>query len=240
MREVITPVLGGTAGFMAARYLGNLVAMNDWGTTDTKVAKTGAAALGIPATFMLARQMPGGMVARNQGSIVLGMGLAAAEAWLKDTKLLGGSPAAAQVTEGNGVLAPNGNGNGNGAPAADAGTGSYYDYPMNKQGQALSAYYDYPTNQQGQALSDDYYTAGMLGDSDPSDQSQVEATLNQMESGNGNGIEPVSTVIPTDTALVASSFPQWSPVKERFTNRSGRAHAGGMFARNLFSGMMGS
>lgn len=239
MREVITPVLGGTAGFVAARYLGNMAAMKDWGTTDTKVAKTGAAAVGIPATLMLAKRMPQGVVGRNSGAIVLGMGLAAAEAWLKDTTLLGGSPAAAQVTEGNG----NGNGNGvlappNGSPdeGGDAGTGSYYDYPMNKQGQALSAYYDYPYNEYGQALSDDYYTASMLSGGDPADQSQVDASMDTMETG----VKPVSTVIPTDMALKAHSFPQWSPVKERFANASGRAHAGGMFARNLFSGMMGS
>lgn len=47
--------------------------------------------------------------------------------------------------------------------------------------------------------------------------------------------EPVSTVTPTDLALPA---PRWLPdrkVRETLANRGDRAHAGGLFARSLFS-----
>lgn len=227
------PVAAGTVGFVGARYLGNMAAMKDWGTTDTKLAKVGAAALGIPATYFLAARMPS--VARNTGAIVLGMGLAAVEPYLRDTKLLSGAmatppPAPAAPSNGGGVLPGT-------APAIDA-PGEQTVVESGSDG--LSSYYDYPYNSEGQALGDDYYTAGMLGASDPADQSQVDASLDHMERGNGNGIKAISTVIPTDMALPAQTMPQWARVRERFANRSGRAHAGGMFARNLFSGMMGS
>lgn len=232
MRSVITPVAGGAAGFVAARSLGNMMAMRDLLTTDPKLAKTIAAGVGIPATFMLARRMPGSLISRNQGAIVLGMGLASAEAWLRDTPLLGGSRAAAAVTED---LPPPSNG------GALPGTAPEADMPgemtvVEGGGDGLSSYYAYPTSG-GQSLSDDYYTASMLGNTgDPANQSSVDKSLDIMESD----VEAVSTVIPTDMALRANSMPQFAPVRERFANRGDRGHAGGVFARHLFSGMMGS
>ncbi len=244
MTSVVVPVLGGTAGFITARYLGNMMAMRDLITTDPKLAKTIAAGVGIPATFALSRQMPGGIIARNSGAIVLGMGLAAAEAWLRDTPLLGGSRAAASVTEDLPPPPSNGNGNGNGNGLPLPGTAPLPDQPgemtvIENGGDGLSSYYDYPTNQEGQALSDDYYTAQMLGAADPSNQASVEKSLNSMEA-NGGDVPAVSTVIPTDLAMRAQSMPQFASVRERFVNRGDRGHAGGMFARHLFSGMMGS
>lgn len=214
MTSVVVPVVGGTAGFVAARYLGNMLAMRDIVTSDPKVGKTLAALVGIPATFMLARQMPTNIIARNAPVIALGMGLAASEAWLRDTPLLGGSPAAAAVLPD---LAP--------VPPSNGGS---------SDGDGLSAYYDYPVNAEGQALSDDYYTAGMLGDTaDPADQAAVEGSLDSMEA--------VSTVTPTDMAMRAHNWPQRRRVTEQFASGNGdRGHAGGMFARHLFSGMMGS
>lgn len=207
MRQVVTPVLGAAAGFVGARYLGNMAAMKGWGTSDPKLAKTATALVGIPAVAALSPRST--LIARNSGALMLGMGMAAAESWIRDTPLLGGSPAAAAVMED---IAP--------APSAAAAEGS------------LSSYYDYPTNAEGQALSDDYYTAGMLGNTgDPADQSAVEGSLDAMES--------VSTVIPTDLAMRAKSMPQFAPVAERFASGD-RGHAGGLFSRNLFSGMMGS
>lgn len=225
MREVITPVAGGAAGFVAARALGNFWAQKGWISTDPKMAKLAAAGIAIPATFLLAQRMPGNIVAQNKGAIVLGMGLAAAEAFLRDTPLLGGSPAAAQVTEDT-----------SSAPASLPGTAPLVDQPGEQTvvegGDGLSSYF-------GTAgLGGDYYTAAMLGQTDPADQSAVEASLDSMER-NGGDIA-VSTVIPTDLAMKASTMPQWAPIRERFANRGDRGHAGGMFARTLFSGMMGS
>lgn len=216
VKSVVVPVAGGTAGFVAARYLGNMLATRNVVTSDPKVGKTLAALVGIPATFMIARQMPGNIIARNAPVIALGMGLAASEAWLRDTPLLGGSPAAAAVLPD---LAP--------APPPNGGASSP------EGGDGLSAYYAYPTNAEGQALSDDYYTASMLGNTaDPADQSAVEGSLDSMEA--------VSTVTPTDMAMRAGVWPQRRRITEQFAGNGDRGHAGGMFARHLFSGMMGS
>lgn len=184
--DVIMPILFGTAGFMAARYAGNMAAEKDWGTTDTKLAKTGAAAIGIPLTFAVSAKYP--TVARHSGALVLGMGLAASEAWLRNTKLLGGSPAAAALTT-------------DAAPPAE-GAGSYYDYPTSGGQASLSAYYETPSL----------------------------------------GADMVSTVTPTDLALPAHTMPQAAKVREPFADPAAldKGYAGGMFARNLFSGMMGS
>lgn len=230
MSDVITPVLGGTAGFVGARALGNFWAQKGWLSSDPKVAKAIAAGVGIPATFLLAQRMPGNIVSKNKGAIVLGMGLAAVEAFVRDTPLLGGSPAAAAVAPDLG-------------PAPLPGTAPLVDQPGEQTivegGDGLSSYYAYPTNAEGQALSADYYTAAMLGATDPADQSAVEASLDSMEARGGD-VPAVSTVIPTDMALRAQTMPQWAPIRERFANRGDRGHAGGMFARTLFSGMMGS
>lgn len=221
MTSVVVPVLGGTAGFILARYIGNMIAMNDWGTADPKVGKTIAAVVGIPA--MVAMAPMNKMIAENSGAIILGMGMASAEAWIRDVPLLGGGPAAA-------VLMPNGNGNGlpgeepliveGGAPEeivggdTDGSIGSYYE-----------------TAASGLA---DYYSEGMLGGlgADPGNQGHVENAMNHMEA--------VSTVIPTDMAMRSSTMPQFASVSEPFVNQGDRGHAGGMFARQLFSGMTGS
>lgn len=216
---VAIPVVAGAAGFVIDRMLGNYIAMKGWGTSDPKLAKTAAAVIGIPAAFMVARKSP--LVAKNAGAIVLGMGLAAAEGWIRDTPLLGGSPAAAALTTD---IAP--------APAsASNGGGGGGDGTS-----GLASYYDYPINAEGQALSDDYYTAQMLGDTaDPANQAAVEMSLDNMEQP-----AAVSTVIPTDLAMPARTMPQWAPVRENFSNKGDRGHAGGLFSRHLFSGMMGS
>jgi hypothetical protein len=229
IRSVAMPVAYGTVGFVAARYLGNMAAMKDWGTTDPKLAKTGAAAVGIPVTFLAARKM-GGILKQNQGAIVLGMGLAAAEAWLRDTPLLGGSPAAAAVLPDS---AP--------APAPLPGTAPEVDMPgemtvieNGEEGDGMSAYHSAPMS----GMGDDYYTAGMLGKADPGNQAAVESALNRMERNGGD--RAVSTIIPTDLAMKAPSMPQWAPVRERFASQGDKGYAGGLFSRTLFSGMMGS
>lgn len=213
MKNIVAPVLGASAGFVAARYLGNMLAMRDMGTSDPKTGKLIAAGVGIPATFLLARRMGAtSLIGRNSAPIVLGMGLAAVESYMRDTPLLGGGPAAAVVADNGARLVPEGLVPADAPPAEVAAATATAE----ASGDGLSAYYSYDM-------------LGSLGD--PSDQSQVEASM--------DAVEPVSTVTPTDTALRARSMPQVAPVTERFANRGGRAHAGGMFSRHLFSGMMG-
>lgn len=224
--KVIVPVLGATAGFVAARYAGNWLAMRDLGTADPKVAKTIAAAVGIPAVYMVARRYP--MVARNSGALVLGMGMASAEAWLRDTPMLGGSPAAAAITDAapapevltaGPVPIPEADAPGEATVVEDSGAGAYYNYATTPSGKAaLASYYDYPTNQYGQAALADHYSGSMLG-------------------GLGD-VDAISTVTPTGVAMRAKSFPQVRKVSEPFVTQGDRGHAGGMFARTLFSGMI--
>jgi hypothetical protein len=261
VKDVLVPVLGATGGFVTARYLGNMMAQKDLISSDPRVTKSIAAGVGIPFTFLAATGVP--MVAKNSGAIVVGMGLAAAESWLRDTALLGGAPVAAALTEDAPILPAASNGSSEpGESSSENGDGlasyynyatnrmgqaaslaSYYNYATNRMGQAasLASYYNYPTNREGQAVSglDDYYTAGMLGNDDPSDQAQVENALDSMEDTNGNAVDAVSTVIPTDTAMQAPNMPQFASVTESFA-WGDRAYAGGMFARHLFSGMAGS
>lgn len=222
--DVLMPLLGGLAGFMAARAGGNFLAQRDIISSDPRVGKTIAAAAGVPLVFLLRKQPA---IARNSGAIVLGLGLAASEAWLRDMPLLGGSPAAAALTEDlptetilEAMTAEeivNGNGNGEPAPSED--------------GDGLSSYFQVAPQAAAGLGAEDYYTAQLLGGDDPADQGAVEGSLNRMEA--------VSTITPTGVARVGKRWPWGRRVTETFVNRGNRGHAGGVFARNLFSGMVG-
>ncbi|RLB45787.1 MAG: hypothetical protein DRJ42_29160 [Deltaproteobacteria bacterium] len=189
--SAVIPLLGASAGFVAVRAAGNALADRDMGTTNPKTAKLIAAAVSVPVIYALAAKKPSGMVGRHYGALLLGVGMASAEAYLRDTKLLGGSPAAAALTADDAATATTEDGGGT------AGLASYYDYQTNREGQAA-----------------------MFG------------------LGSSHGMEAVSTVIPTDTALIASSMPQWAPVTEKFVSHGDKGYAGGVFARQLFSGMV--
>jgi hypothetical protein len=222
MRDVVTPVLGGTAGFMAARALGHLATEKlTFVNGDLRMGKAVAALVGIPATFVLAGYNP--MVAKNSGAIVLGMGLAAAEAYLRNTPLLGGAPAAAAVTA---PAAP---------PAGTSGFGAYYSegslgtmYATAGLGRGYDISHAGAPYKGMLGLGQTFYATAGLGD--PGDQSAVEGQLDEMES--------ISTIIPTDLALRAKNFPQVRPVDHPFAEGD-KGYAGGTFARHLFSGMMG-
>ena len=193
--SAVIPLLGASAGFVAVRAAGNALADRDMGTTNPKTAKLIAAGVTIPVIYALAAKNPNGMIGRHYGALLLGVGMASAEAYLRDTKLLGGSPAAAALT------------------ADDAATATTEDNGAADEGAAgLASYYDYQTNREGQAA--------MFG------------------LGSSHDMEAVSTVIPTDMALVASSMPQWAPVTEKFVSHGDKGYAGGMFARQIFSGMV--
>lgn len=75
---------------------------------------------------------------------------------------------------------------------------------------------------------------GMLGlGSDPADQSAIDDVVDSAES--------YSIVEPTDMAVKAQTVQQWPRVTEEFTGSPGdKGYAGGVFARNLFAGMMGA
>lgn len=209
MSGIVVPVLYGLGGFVTARYAGNMLAERGVLSGDPRMAKGLAALATIPLAFWLGKKVP--LVGRNLGPIVLGLGLAPAEAYLRDTPLLGGSRAAAQVT----------------APLpGETSAPAVMETPPPEQIVAASGMGVY------QALANNFYTEGMLGlGTDPANQANIDGAMDVME---------VSTVTPTDMALPASSMPQVATVREGFVNQGDRGYAGGVFARTLFSGMMGS
>jgi hypothetical protein len=241
MRDVVTPVVGGTVGFVLARYAGNMASARVPQLADPRYGKLAAAAVLIPATFAAARMSP--MVRANAGAVVLGVGLAAAESFLRNTPLLGGAPAAALVatapaatpaapgTSGFGSYYKSMSGLGRGydvshagAPYqgmlglgsptmyAAAGVGEYVDQPMSGLGDS------------GDGISG----IGDLGE--PGDQGAVDSSMNRMES--------ISTITPTDMAMRAPTRPQVKEVTTPFASGD-QGYAGGMFARHIFSGMVG-
>jgi hypothetical protein len=111
------------------------------------------------------------------------------------------------------------------APSGTAGFGSYYDvsaagapyqgmFGVGEMYEAAAGNYDDPTVAAEFLLGDAEQKAGVL----PA------------------GVAPVSTIEPTDVAREASNFASIRPTQQQFAARS---QAGGLFARNLFTGVTG-
>jgi hypothetical protein len=199
---------------------------------DPRYGKLAAAAVLIPATFAAARMYPG-MVRQSAGAAVLGIGLAAAESFLQNTPLLGGAPSAALVATG--PAAPGTPASGIGSYYATAGLGRGYDLShagAPYQGMlGVGEYVDQPMNGLGDS-GDGISGIGDLGA--PGDQGAVDNSMNRMES--------ISTITPTGVAMRAQERPQVRRVTTPFTSGPGNGdsgYAGGMFARHIFSGMVG-
>lgn len=119
MQDVVVPVLAGTVGFLVARAGGNLLSRQSLPLVggDPRAGKLAAAIVGVPLLVWLGRTQP--MVARNSGPLLLGMGLAATEGYLRGTKYLPEIPLIAMP-----AAAPAE------APPATAGMGAYYTQGM--------------------------------------------------------------------------------------------------------------
>ena len=263
MRDVVTPVIGGTVGFVAARVLSNGVAnvaavrdLLDRGQEAATAENTKIAAnvLGILATLGLAPRIP--ILKKNQGAVITGMGLALTD------RLLG------KVT----------------GPAA-AYLGEYVSSPLGEYvSQPLGAYVQDPGmlgEYVSQPLGDTLYAAAGMGETlyaaagmgayaegvDPGNQGMVDAALDTMEgegtmqaaAGMGTlyataglgeadarlkrmwakGAPPfVSIQTPTGVALpVDATLPFARPVPDSMVTPEGRGFAGGIFARSLYAGM---
>jgi hypothetical protein len=234
--DVAVPVVAGTVGFVLARYAGNMASEKIPQLADPRYGKLAAAAVLIPATFAAARMYPG-TVRRNSGAVVLGVGLAAAESFLRNTPLLGGAPAAAVITA-SAPSAPS-------APAAPASTGSYYTdgmlsglgrgYDLSHAGAPYQGMLgiEYATAGFGEYVSQPMNGGdgleGLGGLGEPGDQGAVDGSMNRMEA--------VSTITPTDLALKTPMRPAVAPVDVPFASGD-KGYAGGVFARHLFSGML--
>lgn len=229
MSGVVVPVLGGTAGFIAVRALGNFWAnMPNFPLVagNPRASKLAAAVVGIPLAYWASKKMP--MVRDNSGAIVLGMGLAATEGYLRGTPWLTGSPASllADLRAQHAVASAGGAAPAPSAPTAAApaaapatsGFGQYYTPGMLGLGYGVDvSHYGAPYQ-------------GMLGLGDDLDQSVAPTQ---------DGATGVSTVTPTDVASAMSNQPQARRVRERMVSPEDRGYAGGMFARHLFAGMAG-
>lgn len=190
MQDVVVPVLGGTAGFIAARAAGNLLSRQSLPVVggDPRAAKLAAAVVAVPLVMWIGKSQP--MVSRNAGPILIGLGLAATEGYLRGTKFLPEIPLIAEAPPA--------------APPATAGVGAYYTEGMLGAGMDVS-HYGAPYR-------------GMLDD----------------DGGGGPGTEAMSIVTPVDGMAVAATAPQTRPVHKGHHGGGG----GGIFARNLFDGMM--
>jgi hypothetical protein len=233
--DVAVPVVAGTVGFVLARYAGNMASEKIPQLADPRYGKLAAAAVLIPATFAAARMYPG-VVRQNSGAVVLGVGLAAAESFLRNTPLLGGAPAAAVVTASAAPSAP---------AAPPASTGSYYTdgmlsglgrgYDLSHAGAPYQGMLgiEYATAGFGEYVSQPMNGGdgleGLSGLGEPGDQGAVDGSMNRMEA--------VSTITPTDLALKTPMRPAVAPVDVPFASGD-KGYAGGMFARHLFSGML--
>jgi len=266
MRDVVTPVIGGTVGFIAARVLSNSLAnvaqlrgMLDSGATDAAGAsntKIAANLLGIAATLGLSTKV--GIIRQNRGALVTGMGLALTDRLIQ--RFAASNPSYANYL-GEYVDQPmNGfgeyvdqpmSGLGQAAMYAAAGIGEYVDQPMSGLGQTMFA-----------AAGVGQYAEGV----DPGDQENVEAMLNGMEgveqaaAGMGEvdarlnamwgknrppftstfmpeGVAlPVTATLPLDRNIQTSLVTPEAKVGSLSTPE-GKGFAGGLFARNLFGGM---
>lgn len=260
MRDVVTPVLGGTAGFVGARVLSNALANieglrnildKDKPAAEATNTKIAANLVGILATLGLATRVD--IIKRNQGALITGMGLALTDRLLSKitgdaAQYLGGFGEYVSQPLGEYVSQPLG------AYVQDPGMGTTLYAAA-----GLSEYVDQP-------LGNTLYAAAGLGYAegvDPADQGGVDGLMDVMEAAAGMGTmyataglgaeadaslqsyyarhqPPFASIqTPTDMARpVTRTMPYAKPVPDSLVTPEGRGYAGGLFARNLFAGML--
>lgn len=239
MRDVVTPVIGGTVGFVAARLLSNGLAnvgavrgMLDSGADAASAANTKIAAnlLGIAATLGLSTKV--GIIRQNRGALVTGMGLALTDRLIQ--RFSAGSSYAGYL--GEYVDQPM------------SGFGEYVDQPMSGLGTLYAA--------AGLGSPTLYAAAGYAEGIDPANQAGVDGLMDVMEaaagvqeaaagmgttmgSGEADAQPPwVSTQDPVTPALeVTGEMPFDKEITASLVTPEGKGFAGGVFARHLFAGM---
>jgi hypothetical protein len=260
MQDVVTPVIGGTVGFVAARLLSNGLAnvaqvrgMLDSGAVDAASApntKIAASLLGIAATLGLSTKVD--IIRKNRGPLVVGMGLALTDRLI--SRFSAGSPYASYLGEyyegiGEYVDQPM---SGLGALYAAAGTGEYVDQPMSGLGYAEGvdpanmAHVDRTMNVMEAAAGGPmeaaagmgmmYAAAGMGADDTTMGSGEADAALAAMYAKRQPPF--VSTVMPVSGALpVTATLPLDKEIHGSLVTPEGKGFAGGVFARHLFAGM---
>jgi hypothetical protein len=266
MRDVVTPVIGGTVGFIAARVLSNGLAnvaqlrgMLDRGATDAAGAantKIAANLLGIAATLGLSTKVA--IIRQNRGALVTGMGLALTDRLIQ--RFAAGSTYGGYL--GEYVNQPM-DGFGEYVNQPMSGFGEYVNQPMSGLGATFAA-------AAGMGGDPTMFAAAGVGDYaegvDPANQANVDAMLNGMEGVEqaaagmgeadarlqamwGSNRPPfTSTEMPEGVALaVTGELPLDRSIHTSMVTPEarvgtmntpeGRGFAGGLFARNLFGGM---
>jgi hypothetical protein len=248
MRDVVTPVIGGTVGFVAARLLSNGLAnvaqlrdMLDSGADAAGAANTKIAAnlLGIAATLGLSTQVA--IIRQNRGALVTGMGLALTDRLIQ--RFSAGSSYAGYL--GEYVDQPM------------SGFGEYVDQPMSGLGTLYAA--------AGLGAPTLYAAAGYAEGVDPANQAGVDGLMDVMEAA--AGVQEAAAGLGTTmgsgeadaklAAMYARRQPPWTSIQDPVTpalavtgempfdkeitaslvTPEGKGFAGGVFARHLFAGM---
>lgn len=256
MGDVVTPIVGGSAGFVGARLLSNGVAQIgglrdalDSGkpaaqANNTKMLANG---LGIVATLGLSTRVD--LIRRNRGALITGMGLAFVD------RMIGAIGGGAGEYLGEYVSQP---------------LGEYVSQPLSG---GVGEYVSQPLSGLGQDQV--YYAAAGLGRGyaegiDPADQAGVDQNMDVMEAAAGMGQDQTyyaaaglgqnnegeedaglkemyekmqppfeSIQIPTDPMRpVTGKMPYTRNVPDQPVTPEGKGYAGGLFARHLFGGML--
>ena len=188
-RDVLKPVAGGTAGFVAARLLSNGLANvealrgvldKDKSAAEASNTKIAANLLGILATLGLAKKVK--IIGDNRGALVTGMGLALAD------RLIGkfaGDSAGYLSGFGEYVSSPLGEyvSQPLGAYVADPSMGEYVSQPLGvfEAAAGMGSPMMYATAGMGTL----YAAAGYHEGIDPADQGSVDGLMDVMEAAAG-------------------------------------------------------
>jgi hypothetical protein len=226
MREVVVPVAGGAAGFIAARVGGNLLANQSLPVVagNPNAAKVVAAVIGIPLAAWGASKVD--VLRENLGAVLLGIGMAPVEGYLRGVAFMGSAPMVAMP-----MPTP--------PPAASVDTAQSPNAATEPTA-ALSDYYTSGMLGLGTGMDVSHFGApyqGMLGigDADAVITRAEHADTSATRGGPWGSVPAVSIVTPTDAIARAHEEPFAAPMTETFASPGGRGYAGGIFARQLFN-----
>jgi hypothetical protein len=226
MREVVVPVAGGTAGFIAARVLGNVLANQSLPVIagNPNASKVVAAVVGIPLASWASTKVD--IVRENLGAIILGMGMAPVEGYLRNLPILGGGPMISMPSTPVATATP---------PVT-----STSQSPNAVSTSGLSDYYTAGMMGLGTGMDVSHFGApyqGMLGvgDADGAITNAENADSSATTGGPWGSVPSVSITTPTDAMAPIHTEPYAAPMTETMSSPGGRGYAGGLFSRMLFN-----
>jgi hypothetical protein len=229
-KDVLMPIGVGGAGFVAARALSNLDMVESKLGSNAKIVTP---IVGIVATLALAKPLK--LSTTNRNFLALGMGVVALDAVMKKI--------APDFMADRAPALP--------TPSGTSGFGTYYDVSaagapyQGMLGLGETYYAAAGVGEMYEAaaggIGETYYAAAGVGETYEAaagnfDDPTIEGELLLSGAEVSAGVAPTSTIEPTDVARQAGNFLPVRPTTQPFAARS---QAGGLFARNLFTGMVG-